>query len=66
MVNLATRGCIQTMRINNRWTLSIVHEKPSYSQPFPLKQRGINNLRSLSRKGETFLVTRDSTQTRGN
>jgi len=24
MVNLATRGCIQTMRINNRWTLSTV------------------------------------------
>jgi len=24
MVNLATRGCIQTMRINNPWTLSIV------------------------------------------
>jgi len=49
MVNLATRGCIQTMRINNRWTLSTVQEKPSYSPPVPLKQRGISNLRSLSR-----------------
>jgi len=24
MGNLATRGCIQTMRINNRWTLGTV------------------------------------------